>query len=254
MASSIGFISLLNLFLKRYFNFAGSPESSKRSTDVEEQNDDNEVANSECQDEDEASAFSTGDPGAVLTLLKDITAKDSSGNEVGNGSNDGGDIEENKENEFHSCEVSSSSEHLSAKKLDGSQESDSSQRVSETSSKLQKQSVLRNHSLNTQTGNKSLGELFGYKPTVKKRRLDNSKSVPSQAIANEKTDIPVPPLEIIDIDSGYLSDTEQSTDGDTPTPKPSAIAHLTPLSSGRSLPLSQGSAVGTKVCCVFCLF
>ena len=209
MASSIGFISLLNLFLKRYFNLAGSPERK-------EPNEDNEVTNSECQDEDEASAFSTGDPGAVLTLLKDITAEDSSGNEVGKGSNDEGDIEENKE--------------------------------------LQKQSVLRNQSLNTQTGNKSLGELFRYKPTVKKRRLDNSKSVPSQAIANEKTDIPVPPLEIIDIDSGYLSDTEQSTDGDTPTPTSSAIAHLTPLSSGRSLPLSQGSAVGTKVCCVFCMF
>lgn len=247
MASSIGFISLLNLFLKRYFNLAGSPERK-------EQNEDNEVTNSECQDEDEASAFSTGDPGAVLTLLKDITAEDCSGNEVGKGSNDEGDIEENKENEFHSCEVSSSSERLSAKNLEESQERDSSQRISDTSSKLQKQSVLRNHSLNTQTGNKSLGELFGYKPTVKKRRLDNSKSVPSQAIAKEKTDIPVPPLEIIDIDSGYLSDTEQSTDGDTPTPTSSAIAHLTPLSSGRSLPLSQGSAVGTKVCCVFCLF
>ncbi|KAM7433475.1 Rad2 nuclease [Porites harrisoni] len=223
----------------RYFNLAASPERK-------EQNEDNEVTNSECQDEDEASAFSTGDPGAVLTLLKDITAEDSSGNEVGKGSNDEGDIEENKENEFHSCEVSSSSERLSAKNFEESQERNSSQRISDTSSKLQKQSVLRNHSLNTQTGNKSLGELFGYKPTVKKRRLDNSKSVPSQAIANEKTDIPIPPLEIIDIDSGYLSDTEQSTDGDTPTPTSSAIAHLTPLSSGRSLPLSQGSAVGTK--------
>lgn len=247
MASSIGFISLLNLFLKRYFNLAGSPERK-------EQNEDNEVTNSECQDEDEASIVSAGDPGAVLTLLKENTADDSCGNEVGSGSNDEGDIEENKENDFHSCEVSSSSERLSAKKLEGSQESDSSQRVSETSSKLQKQRILRNHSLNTQTGSKSLGELFGYKPTVKKRRLDDYKSVPLQEIANEKTGIPVPPVEIIDIDSGYLSDTEQSTDGDTPTPTPSAVAHLTPLSSGRSLPLSQGSAVGTKVCCVFCLF
>lgn len=244
----------MNLFLKRYFNLAGSPETSKRSTDVEEQNEENEVTNSECQDEDKASASSAGDPGAVLTLLKENTANDSSGNEVGTGSNDEGDIEENKENEFHSCEVSSSSEGLSAKKLEGSQDSESSQRFSETSSKLQKQSVLGNHSLNTQTGNKSLGELFGYKPTVKKRRLDDYKSVPSQEIANEKTGIPVQPLETIDIDSGYLSDTEQSTDGDTPTPTPSAIAHLTPLSSGRSLPLTQGSVAGTKVCWVFCLF
>lgn len=247
MASSFVFIWLLNLFLKRYFNLTGSPERK-------EQNEDNEVTNSECQDEDEASAVSAGDPGAVLTLLKENTVHDSCGNEVGSGSNDEGDIEENKENEFHSCEVSSSSERLSAKKLGGSQESDSSQRVSETASNLQKQSVLRNHSLNTQTGNKSLGELFGYKPTVKKRRLGNSKSVPSQEIASEKTGIPVPPVEIIDIDSGYLSDTEQSTDGDTPTPTTLAVAHLTPLSSGRSLPLSQGSDVGTKVCCVFCLF
>lgn len=54
------------------------------------------------------------------------------------------------------------------------------------------------------------------------------------------------PIEVIDVDSGYLSDNEMSTDGDTPTPTQSEVLRLTPPSIGGNVPLMRGSAAGTK--------
>ena len=234
---------------------------------------DEQLTNFESEDDDMSTA-SAAEPGALLSLLKDNTEEDLSYSEVRNCTVGDGDIEENKENELQSCKKSFCSQFVSVQKLDkskhkqeetSSQESDSLQRILASSEKLQKQGVLTSHSLNVsdprtdastaQIRETSLGDLFGYKRSVKIRKRDNHKSVPVREKADVDPGIPVQPIEVIDIDSGYLSDTEMSTDGDTPTPTPtptpSAAAHNTPLSSGGNLPLSQGSAVGTKVCC-FC--
>lgn len=220
----------------------------------------------EAEDDEDTSAASTVEPGAILSLLKDNKEHELSEGELENCSEDDEDIGQNKENELQACGKLNASQLSSQEKLENSKlsqeetanyESDSLQRRTSSPEKLQKQGVLTSHSLNvshsrtatntSQSVETGLGELFGYKRSAKTRKLDDIRSVLTQEKANSKASIPVQPIEVIDIDSGYLSDTEMSTDGDTPTPAPSAVARLTPFSSGGNLPLRQGSAVGTKV-------
>lgn len=198
-------------------------------------------------------------------MLKDKMEEDLSDSEPVGNCSDTEDQEENKENEQRTSEESSESpiahinklEHSKRKREEDilSQETGSLEKLTCTLDKLQKQSVLTSHSSNIidtrnanneESGEPSLGELFGYRRPVKTRKLDSHASESLRENVGAKESI-VQPVEVADIDSGYLSDTEMSTDGDTPTPAQSGAARLVPPSSGGNLPHMQGSAAGTKV-------
>jgi len=253
--------------ISRYFDLAGSPESSKRSSDANEESGADDLVQMEAEDDEGTSSASATEPGAVLSLLKDKGVDDLSESERGNCTDDNEDVEQNKENELQTCEKSNSSQPASGKKFENSKrneeetvnyEGDSSYRISGSPKKLQKQGILTSCSLNVSdtrtstntahSGQTSLREIFGYKRSLKTRELDDQKLVPAREKPQVTVGGPVQPIEVIDIDSGYLSDTEMSTDGDTPAPTttPSAVARLSPPSSGGNMLLRQGSAVGTK--------
>ena len=217
-------------------------------------------------DEGDTTTTSTSQPGGILSALKDNVEEDLSDSELAGNCSGIDDVEEeNKENKLRTCEESSERPIANVKKLEhskrkweeeiSSQESDSSQKLACSPKKIQSQSVLTTHSSNIsdtrnpESGKPNLGERFGYKRSLQTRKLDEDTSVSSSENTNAKECIAVRPIEVIDIDSGYLSDTEMSTDGDTPTPTQSVAARLTPPSSAGILPRMQGSAAGTKVCC-----
>ena len=256
--------------IDRYFNLA--TESCQPSSDTNEENLAEELEHLENEDDGDIRAARAGEPGAVLSVLKDNAEDHLSDSNFGNCTDGDDDIEQNKENELQTCEELNSSQTASAKRREVSKrkleeaganhDRNSLHRPSVSPEKTQKQGVLTSHSLNIndsrtcastdRSRETGLGELFGYRRSLKTRKLDDQSS---QRKSDAAADVPVQPVEVIDIDSGYLSDTEMSTDGDTPscTPKPSDIVRLTPLSSGGNVPLRQGSAVGTKVCCpCFC--
>ena len=224
----------------------------------------------ETEDDDDTRAACAREPGAVLSFVKDNAVDDLSDSELGNCSDGDDDTEQNKENELHStCEELNSSQSASVKRREISKrkleevganhDRNSLHRISVSPEKTQKQGVLTNHSSNVndsrtcsiadQSRETCLGELFGYRRSLKTRNLDDHSSVPTPRKADATVDVPVQPVEVIDVDSGYLSDAEMSTDGSTPTctPTPSGVVRLTPLPSGGNVPLRQGSAVGTKV-------
>ena len=265
----------MNSFLSRYFDLAGSPESSKRSSDANEESGADDLVQMEAEDDEGTSSASATEPGAVLSLLKDKGVDDLSESERGNCTDDNEDVEQNKENELQTCEKSNSNQPASGKKIENSKcneeetvnyEGDSSYRISGSPKKLQKQGILTSCSLNVSdtrtstntahSGQTSLREIFGYKRSLKTRELDDQKLVPAREKPQVTVGGPVQPIEVIDIDSGYLSDTEMSTDGDTPAPTttPSAVARLSPPSSGGNMLLRQGSAVGTKVSRIYVKF
>lgn len=215
-------------------------------------------------EEDEDTTTSTSEPGHLLTVLKDNMEQHLSDSELDGNSIDDEDVEQNKENELmRTWEDSDESpiakvnkfEHSKRKREEEaiSHESGvSSQQLACSPKKLQKQNVLTSQSLNVsdttaKSGDPSLLERFGYSRSLKTTKLDDHKSESLREKAKATDPIAVRPIEVIDIDSGYLSDEEMSTDGDTPTPTQSGVARLTPLSSGGNFPRMQGSAAGTKV-------
>ncbi|KAJ7389055.1 Rad2 nuclease [Desmophyllum pertusum] len=247
--------------ISRYFNFTARPESSECSSDAKEENlaDDTPLES----EEDEDTTTSTSEPGHLLTVLKDNMEQHLSDSELDGNSIDDEDVEQNKENELmRTWEDSDESpiakvnkfEHSKRKREEEaiSHESGvSSQQLACSPKKLQKQNVLTSQSLNVsdttaKSGDPSLLERFGYSRSLKTTKLDDHKSESLREKAKATDPIAVRPIEVIDIDSGYLSDEEMSTDGDTPTPTQSGVARLTPLSSGGNFPRMQGSAAGTK--------
>lgn len=258
----------------RYFNLSGSTESCQPASDTNEESVVVEREHLETEDDDDTRTTSVAKPGAVLSFVKDNAVDDLSDSELGNcASNDDDDTEQNKENELQTSEELNSSQSASVKRREISKrkleeaganhDRNSLHRTSVSPEKTQKQGVLTSHSLNVndsrtcaiadQPRETGLGELFGYRRSLKTRKLDDNSSFPTRRKADATASVPVQPVEVIDVDIGYLSDTEMSTDGDTPTctPTPSDVVRLTPLPSGGNVPLRQGSAVGTKVCCSY---
>ena len=172
--------------------------------------------------------------------------------------------EDDKENEVSTCGESSESpmsEYSKGKREEESmsQQSSPSQKLKRSPRKLQKESVLTSHSSNIpdkpnanaeKSDESSLGERFGYRRSMKtKNREDQtSEALGQKTKAEDGTCTVVQPIEVIDVDSGYLSDNEMSTDGDTPTPTQSGVLRLTPPSIAGNDPRMRGSAAGTKVC------
>lgn len=212
------------------------------------------------EDDDDTSVIYQVEPGAVLSLLTDKTEEQLPCSELGNCSNSDEGVEQNKENTLQSFEEFNASQTVSVETLEISkrkqEETEDHERSSFWPEKVQKRGILTSHSFNVndprtcrnaaQSNETGLSELFGYKRSLKTKTLGDHSSVDSRENAVPNTGAPVMPVDVIDIESGYLSDTEMSTDGDTPTPTPSAVASLTPLPS-----LRLGSAVGTKVWTLF---
>ena len=175
--------------------------------------------------------------------------------------------EEDKENELRTCGESNESPIAKEKMLEYSkgkreeeflsQESNSFQKLKCSPTRLlQKQSVLTSHTsniLDTPNANaeksceQGLSKLFGYRRSMKTRKCDDQTSESLRQKTETEHGVAVQSIEVIDIDSGYLSDTEMSTDGDTLTPTQSGALRLTPPSFGANVPRMQGSAAGTKV-------
>ena len=120
--------------------------------------------------------------------------------------------------------------------------------------KLLCQGVLTNQSLNISYDHKDesvetkLSERFSYKRFQRPTKLIDNTSEPlsrEETVSNDSSFSRS--VEVIRIDSGYMSDTEMSTDGDTPTSTQSVIRGQTTPSTSRNFSLLQGSAVGSKV-------
>lgn len=170
--------------------------------------------------------------------------------------------EDDKENELRTCGESNESsmfEYSKGKREEESMshQSSPSQKLKCSPRKLQKQNVLTSHSSNIRdtpnanaekSDESSLGKRFGYKRSMKTNNRENQTSESLRQKTKAEDGIAVPPIEVIDLDSGYLSDNEMSTDGDTPTPTQSGVLRLTPPSIGGNVPHMRGSAAGTKVC------
>lgn len=120
--------------------------------------------------------------------------------------------------------------------------------------KLLCQGVLTNQSLNISYDHKDesletkLSERFSYKRFQRPTKLIDNTTEPlsrEETVSNDSSFSRS--VEVIRIDSGYMSDTEMSTDGDTPTSTQSVIRGQTTPSTSRNFSLLQGSAVGSKV-------
>ena len=219
-------------------------------------------------DEGDTTTSSSSQPGGLLTTLKDVEEQLYDSEFVGNCSDNEQNMEEeDKENELRTCGESNESPIGKKKMLEYSkgkreeeflsQESSSSQTIKcSPARQLQKQNVLTSHLsniLDTPNANaekscdQGLSKLFGYRRSMKTRKRDDQASESLRQKTETEHGIAVQSIEVIDIDSGYLSDTEMSTDGDTPTPTQSGVLRLTPPSFGANVPRMQGSAAGTKV-------
>lgn len=210
-------------------------------------------------DRDPSSAVESG---AVLTLPREKTKERLCSSEFGNRVEfDQNTDDKDKENEPLACDPHHSSQ-LSVEILESQgheqgevakEESDVFLKIPASFGKVQKQGVLT--SSNTQlisapSGKTSLNDLFGYKPSFKSRDIVDHSSVDTR---ENEDGVPVNTIVVVNIESGYLSDTEMSTDSDTPIPTRSAVSRLTALPSTGKLHFGQGSAVGTKVCYFCCL-
>lgn len=219
----------------------------------------NGVDTDKTNDADPSSPFK---PGAVLTLSEEKPKERLCGSEFGNRVEfDEYNDDKDKENEplapdpHHSSQ--SSVEILESQRHDqeeiSKEENDVFLKIPPSFEKVQKQGVLT--SSNTQlisalSGKTSLNDLFGYKPSFKTREIDDNISIDSR---ENEVGAPVNTIVVVNIESGYVSDTEMSTDSDTPTSTPSALSRLAALPSTGKLHFGQGSAVGTKVCYLSCL-
>lgn len=213
----------------------------------------------ESENDNDVSTTSISQPGGLLSVLKQNMDEHLSEREVGNSFDNNEDVEQNKENKLRMSDSPTSTlyklEHCNSKTKEETtcHERDSSQKLAHSPKKLQTQGVLTNHSLNisdAQNGESvetSLGERFGYNRSQKTAKRDDNTSEQLREKTITKDCSASRAVEVIYIDSGYMSDTEMSTDGDTPTPTQSVVARLSPPSSGGNLSLIQGSAVGSKV-------
>ena len=212
------------------------------------------------EDEGDTTASSTSQPGGLLTSLKDNIEEQLSDRQLARNctSDDQQDMEEeDKENELRTCGESPIAKEKGMREREStSQESNPSQTLRCSPRKLEMQGVLTSHSANIRdtrntndekSGEQGLGKLFGYKRSMKTRKRDDQTSESLRQKTKSEDGFAAQPIEVIDIDSGYLSDTEMSTDGDTPTPTQSGVLRLTPPSYGGNAPRMQGSAAGTKV-------
>ena len=216
-------------------------------------------------DEGDTTTSSSSQPGGLLTTLKDVEEQLYDSEFVENCSDNEQNMEEeDKENELRTCGESNESPIAKEKMLEYSkgkreeeEESNSFQKLKcSPTRQLQKQSVLTSHSsniLDTPNANaeksceQGLSKLFGYRRSMKTRKRDDQTSESLRQKTETEHGIAVQSIEVIDIDSGYLSDTEMSTDGDTPTPTQSGALRVNPPSFGANVPRMQGSAAGTKV-------
>ena len=256
----------------RYFNITGRRESSDSSSDAKQESyaDETPLETEEDEGEGDTTTSSTSQPGGLLTMLKDNMEEHLSDSEVvRNCGDDEEDMnEDDKENELRTCGESNESpiakekmSECSKRKREEesiSQESNTSQTLKCSPRQLQKRRVLTSQSSNIvdtpnanaeKSDESGLGKRFGYRRSMKTRKRDDETS----ESLKHKTEAPngitsVQSIEVIDVDSGYLSDNEMSTDGDTPTPTQSGVLRLTPPSFGANVPRMQGSAAGTKVC------
>ena len=223
----------------------------------------------ETENDGDTTTSSSSQPGGLLTTLKDVEEQLYDSEFVENCSDNEQNMEEeDKENELSTCGESNESPIAKEKMLEYSkgkreeeflsQESNSFQKLkcSPTMRQLQKQSVLTSHTsniLDTPNANaeksceQGLSKLFGYRRSMKTRKRDDQTSESLRQKTETEHGVAVQSIEVIDIDSGYLSDTEMSTDGDTLTPTQSGALRLTPPSFGTNVPRMQGSAAGTKV-------
>ena len=211
------------------------------------------------QDADPSSAFK---PGAVLTLSEETTRERLCGSEFGNRVEfDENTDDRDKENEPVSCDPHHSSQpSVEILESQGHEQGEISKakndgflKIPASLEKVQKQGVLTTSNtqlISPRSGNTSLNDLFGYKPSFRTREIDDSVSVDSR---ENEVGAPVNTIVVVNIESGYLSDTEMSTDSKTPISTPSALSRLAALPSTGKLHFGQGSAVGTKVCYFSCL-
>lgn len=250
--------------ISRYFNITGRRESSDCSSDgkLESCADESHLETEDDEGEGDTTSSSTSQPGGLLTILKDNMEERLSDSDLArNCSYDEGNMEEDdKENELRTCGESNESpmfEYSKGKREDESmsQQSSSSQKLKCSPRKLQTQSVLTSHSSNIRdtpnanaekSDKSSLGKRFGYRRSMKTKNREDQTSESLSQKTKAEDGIAVQPIEVIDVDSGYLSDNEMSTDGDTPTPTQSEVLRLTPPSIGGNVPLMRGSAAGTK--------
>ena len=257
---------LTELFFLRYFNITGRRESSDCSSDAKQESPADEAHLETEEDEGDTTALSTSQPGGLLTSLKDNMEEQLSDRQLARNctSDDQQDMEEeDKENELRTCGESPIAKEKMFEYPNGKRERESSSQESNPSQtlrcsprKLEKQGVLTSHSANIRdtrnsndekSGEQGLGKLFGYRRSMKTRKRDDQTSESLRQKTKSEDGFATQPIEVIDIDSGYLSDTEMSTDGDTPTPTQSGVLRLTPPSYGGNAPRMQGSAAGTKV-------
>ena len=248
-------------FFLRYFNITGRRESPDCSSDAKQERYADETRLETEEDEGDATTSRASQPGG-LTILKHNMEEQLSDSELDN------EEEDNKENELRTRRQSNDSPKAKEKMLEYSakgkreeqsmsQESSPSQKLKCSPRQLQKQSVLTSHSSNIhdtpnanaeKSDESSLGKLFGFRRSMKTRKRGNQTSESLRQKTKAEDGIAVQSIEVIDVDSGYLSDTEMSTDGDTPTPTQSGVLRLTPPPFGGNVPRMQGSAAGTKVC------
>ncbi|XP_020608082.1 exonuclease 1-like isoform X2 [Orbicella faveolata] len=252
--------------ISRYFNITGRRESSDSSSDAKQESPADETRLETEEDEGDTTTSSTSQPGGLLTILKDNMEEQLCDSELATNCSDDQDMEENdKENELRTCGESNESPIAKKKMFEYSkhkreeqsmsQESNTSQTLKCSPRQLQKQSVLTSHSPNIRdeqnanaekSDESDLDKRFGYRGSMKTRKRDNQTSESLRQNTKAEDGIPVQSIEVIDVDSGYLSDTEMSTDGETPTPTQSGVFRLTPPSFGGNVPRMQGSAAGTK--------
>jgi len=252
--------------ISRYFNITGRRESSDSSSDAKQESPADETRLETEEDEGDTTTSSTSQPGGLLTILKDNMEEQLCDSELATNCSDDKDMEENdKENELRTCGESNESPIAKKKMFEYSkhkreeqsmsQESNTSQTLKCSPRQLQKQSVLTSHSPNIRdeqnanaekSDESDLDKRFGYRGSMKTRKRDNQTSESLRQNTKAEDGIPVQSIEVIDVDSGYLSDTEMSTDGETPTPTQSGVFRLTPPSFGGNVPRMQGSAAGTK--------
>ena len=253
-------------FFLRYFNITGRRESSDCSSDAKEQScaDESHLETEDGEGEGDTTSSSTSQPGGLLTILKENMEEHLSDSDLArNCSDDEENMEENdKENELRTYGESNESPMFGCSKgkreeESTSQQSSPSQNPKCSPRKLQTQSVLTSHSSNIRDTPKdnaeksdesSLGKRFGYRRSMKTKNREDRTSESLRQKTKAADGMAVQPIEVIDVDSGYLSDNEMSTDGDTPTPTQSGVLRITPPSIGGNAPLMRGSAAGTKVC------
>ncbi|XP_029187428.2 exonuclease 1-like isoform X2 [Acropora millepora] len=240
----------------RYFNLSGSPELPKMPPDESKGmlngGELDGVATDKTKDADPSSAFK---PGAVLTLSEETTKERLCGSEFGNRVEfDENTDDKDKENEPLSCDPHHSSQSsVEILESQGHEQGEISKakndvflKIPASLEKVQKQGVLTTSNtqlISPRSGNTRLNDLFGYKPSFRTREIDDNVSVDSR---ENEVGAPVNTIVVVNIESGYLSDTEMSTDSNTPISTPSALSRPAALSSTGKLHFGQGSAVGTK--------